>query len=206
MMRKDKKKHGENKIILFALGIIFLIWGIIAIANSLMTEPAQILWFCYLGLVLIGIGIFMGNGGLIGSQIAILGIPLIFWDIDFIYRAVSGLSLLGITDYFLVNRPILSQLISAQHLFTLPLALYALYLVKVKKTDFWKISIAEVIALFFASYLFSKPESNINCVFRSCVNVDIGLPYKIEWFLVFFVLIIVINFILSKMKFLFKKK
>ena len=91
-----------------------------------MTEPAQILWFCYLGLVLIGIGIFMGNGGLIGSQIAILGIPLIIWDVDFIYRAIFGAPLLGITNYLFVNRPILSQLISAQHLFTLPLALYAL--------------------------------------------------------------------------------
>lgn len=202
MVLNDKKRA----IILFALGIIFLGWGAVAIVNSLMTESAQILWFCYIGLVLIGIGIFMGDGRLIGSQIAILGIPLIFWDLDFIYRAISGAPLLGITDYFFMNRPVLSQLISVQHLFTLPLAFYALYLVKAKKADFWKISIAQVIMLFFASYLFSKPESNINCVFRSCVNVDIGLPYNVAWFLAFFILILISNFVLSKMKFLFEKK
>ncbi len=199
-----KEKYKQN--FLNFLGVILLLWGIAAlVGNFLLRGPSQILWFCYIGLIVIGIGILIRSSRLIGSQVNILAIPLLIWDIDFVYRLIMGEPLFGITDYLFVGSLFsLPNLISMQHLFTIPLAIYAMYLIKVKEFDFWKISVIQVIVFYFLVLLFTPSEPNINCVYVNCLGFNLPWPYWISWFLAYFVTIGLTNFILSKLSFLRK--
>ena len=189
----------RQKIFLNILGGFFLIWGVIAILNSMYANhPMQIFYFCYLGLLLIGIGILTKNSFLILSQVYILAIPLLVWDIDFIHWIIFQKSLWGITDYFFIGEhSLIGKIISLQHLFTVPLAIYSAKLIGLKRKDAWKMSFIQATLVFIAVNIFTNPESNINCIFSACLNVYFGLPYRLTWFIIFFSLISITALILN---------
>jgi hypothetical protein len=161
----DKKR--DERILLNVFGFIFLLWGFMAVVNSYLFEGYNmVLWYCYLGLLLIGIGIYSRNSTLIGIQVSILAVPLVFWNIDFIYFLITGVSLWGITDYmFLGNRFVLGQLVSLQHLFTLPFSLYAMAKIKSKFKGYWKYAFLQVTVMYFAVFYLTQRADNVNCVF-----------------------------------------
>lgn len=200
------KRH--RNLILRLLGTLFSAWGAAAIFVSFSEGNFdQIFWSCYIGLLLIGVGILSLNSRLIGSQLSILAIPLILWNIDFISYLIFRDTLFGVTDYlFLSQRLLVSNIISLQHLFTLPLALYTMYLIGVKRTDFWKISVMQMTFLYFIVFLNTNPEQNISCVFSPCLNIELGLPYTLTWFLVSFAIIFLTNFLLAEIPFIKKGK
>ena len=196
-----KKKIGKvDKIILNLIGIFFIFLGVIGIFNYIMRGEYQtILWFCYLGMILLGIGILKRNSFLIVSQLNILAIPLILWSIDYIYYLINAKSLLGLAGYFFVIGSVLQKIISSQHVFTLPLALYALYRIRIGRKDAWKISIPLIIGFYFASILLTSEKLNINCVYRSCFSFSFPGPHNIMWFVSAFLMIFASNFILVKL-------
>ena len=193
----------KNRIMNF-IGISFIILGVGAIINTIYHQNlglAPILWFSYISLILIGIGALTKNYLLIVSQLNIIAIPYIVWDIDFLYILFTGNSLLGIADYFFIPGPLIGKIISSQHLFTVPLAIYALYLIKIRDNYTWLISFFEVGVVFFITRLISSSEQNINCVFSPCMNFSIPY-YHLTWFISFFIIIFVTNFILIRISFL----
>src|SRR3989344_4856725 len=136
----------NKQITINSIGIIFLIFGIAAIINTILnidTGIAPVLWMSYICLIIIGIGVLKKDSSLIASQTAIIGIPYIIWNIDFFYQLMTNSGLLGITDYLFKSSPIIDKIISLQHIFNLPLSLIALHLIKLKRTDFWIISITQ---------------------------------------------------------------
>jgi len=201
-------KRNYKFLVLNILGVFFLILGIGAIVNSLyLRNLTQIFWMCYISLILIGVGILKKNSFLIISQINILAIPFIFWDIDFIYWLVFNQPLWGITDYFFLERTFtIGKVISLQHLFTVPIALYATHLIGLKRKDTWKFSMVQAVLVYIAVTIFTSPETNINCVFDPCINIYFGLPYRLTWFLIFFIMIIITTNVVNRLKFLRKDK
>ncbi|MFH1607739.1 MAG: hypothetical protein ABIA78_01260 [archaeon] len=175
-------------LLLDILGIFFLVWGIIAISVSMYNQnPTQVLYMCYLGLILIGVGILTKRSFIIMSQIYILAIPLIVWDIDFLHWLILNKPLFGITNYFFAEgHSIIGKIISLQHLFTVPVAIYASKIIGVKRKDAWKWSFIQIIFVYIFISLLSNPDININCVFNSCINVYFGLPYRLTWFIIIF--------------------
>jgi len=175
-------------ILLDLLGAFFLIWGIIAIANSMYNQnPTQILYMCYLGLLLIGAGILAKRSSIIMSQVYILAIPLLIWDLDFLYWLIFHHPLFGITDYFFAEgHSLVGKIISLQHLFTIPVAVYAVKSIGTKVKDAWKWSFIQITLVFIIVTLFSPSELNINCAFNPCINLYFGLPYRLTWFLALF--------------------
>ena len=182
-------------ILLDILGIFFLIWGIIAISVSMYNQnPTQILYACYLGLVLIGIGILTKRSFIIMSQIYILAIPLLVWNIDFLHWIIFNKPLFGITDYFFAEgHSLIGKIISLQHLFTVPIAIYAAKKIGVKRKDAWKWSFVQITLVYIFVSLFSDPITNINCVSNPCINIDFGLPYRLTWFIIIFSLTFITN-------------
>lgn len=81
----EKMNEKTKNIILNLIGILYIILGIGAIINTIYLELglAPILWFSYIGIILIGIGVLSKNHLLILSQLNILIIPYLFWNIDF---------------------------------------------------------------------------------------------------------------------------
>lgn len=204
-----KKKAGikADHVILDIIGFVLFSLGVAAIMNSLFIKnPTQIFWGCYLGLIIMGVGIIKRSSFLIMSQVYILAIPLLFWDIDFLYWLLFNHPLFGITDYFFIERTLtISKLISLQHLFSIPFAIYATRKIGLERRDAWKWSFVQITLVYIIVSFFTLPESNINCVFEPCVNFSFGIPYRITWFIIFFGMtlltaVIVNKFLIRKLK------
>jgi len=189
------------------IGFLFIILGIFAYYNGFQNSGlAGVLWFSYTALFIIGIGMLTRNPYLIGSQINIVLLPYIVWNLDFFYVLITSESLWGITNYFFASRPISSQIITLQHLFIIPVSLVSLYFIKLKRNDFWKLSLIWV-SISFLLIRIINPVENINCVFENCLPFQITfIPYPFVWFLSYIAIILLTNFLLVKSKLFIKEK
>ena len=179
----------KNKIIILnLLGTYFLLLGMAAIARSLYSgTPSQILYACYIGAILIGVGILTKKSFIVLSQVYILAIPLLFWDIDFIHWLIFNKPLWGITDYFFFDfSATIDRFITLQHLYIIPVSIYAAKLIGVKRNNALLWSFIQLILMFSVITIFSPPKLNVNCVFESCIDINFDIPYNIAWFLVSF--------------------
>jgi len=186
------------------LGMIFILLGIMAIIESFISKnPLQILWFCYPCLILIGIGIFRKNTYLIISQLNILLIPIIIWNIDFFSIVFINKTIFGITDYLFQGKTaIISLIITSQHLFIIPISLLTIYFKKIKNKTPWKLSIIQITIFFIIIRLFTPIAMNINYAFYPFNPIDKLIPqqyYPTFWFLIFFIMILISNFFLTKL-------
>jgi hypothetical protein len=192
----------ENKeVILNIIGIFLIIFSILAISYAAYRGMTDLIfWFCYIGMIIIGIGCLTKNDTLIASQINLTAGFLIFWIIDFFYILFTNQTLFGITNYFF-NEPILiPKLFSLEHFFLLPISIYALYLVSLKSKDFWKISIIQATIIFLILRILNISENNVNCSFISCVSfIQNNSFYILNWFIIVFSMVFITNFILVKL-------
>jgi hypothetical protein len=198
----------NNKIFLNILGTTLIILAILAVYKTVKRGNLEgILWFCYLGLFLIGLGILIKNDTILASQLNILAIPLMVWAIDFFsYFLLGGRTIFGITEYMFIQGPIGEKIISLQHIFTIPLSLYALKLIKLKNNSTWRVSIVQLIGLYLAVLIFTSPEENINCVYSSCINfLNTNSFYPLIWISSVFCLIYLTNILINR-SFLTKSK
>jgi len=195
-------EEATKRGIVYFIGVLLLVFGIGAIANTIIYIDeglAPILWFSYIGLIVLAIGCFKRDGSLIASQLCILTIPYIIWNIDFFAYLFSGASVWGTADYIFADGALFGKIISLQHIFNIPLSLLALGLIGLKRRDFWKISVVEIVILFFVSRWATTPEQNVNCVYHNCASFDLGLPYVFEWFAAYAVMIGLTSWVLVKL-------
>jgi len=191
------------------LGVAYILISLLAYFNSLYYSNAgNIFWFCYLGILIIGIGMLAGNSDLIKSQLYVLLIPNLIWTIDFLSFLIRGSSLWGITEYFFLAGPLLPKIVSLQHLITIPVALYVFYCLKLRRNSIWVASLLQLAILFFITRAFTSPGLNINCAYRTCGNF---LPflnnyYPWIWLLAGLMMIILTRFILLAMGGLWKPR
>mgnify|MGYP001579157849 CR=1 FL=1 len=200
-------KQRTKTIILNILGIFFIGFGLLAIIQAIKTEnPSGIFWLCYAAMILIGIGALRKDSFLIASQINLLFIPLLFWVFDFIYILFTGNSLFGLAEYFFTGNFLkLSRIISTEHLFLLPLGFLALYLIKLKRKDFWKVSVLQIVLFYLVTLALTDPEKNINCVFESCFAFIGNSFYGLVWFFLFISMTAITNIILLWVRFLWER-
>ena len=193
---------GNKSDLIFRLfgGYLTLI-GILFFVNAFMHPEDTIpLWFSYIAVFLIGIGILTKNSDLIAIQLNIIAIPYIFWNIDFFYHLASGASLWGITDYFFIIGFMnsLGNFITLEHIYTVPVAIGFIYLLGIQRKDLWKFSFLQAVIIFFITFFLSSSEMNANCVFHSCISF-ISLEssgYQLFWFFSVFVMIFLTNFLI----------
>ena len=191
----------KENIITKIAGLIFLIWGITAISHALYYgNPELILWACYISLIILGVGFLIKNKILIESQINFLAFPLLFWTIDFLQYLFTGNSFLGIADYFFNQGPLLTKIITSQHLWALPLAIFSVRYLKSRKNTRISIlySISYAIIIFILSRIFISKESNINMVY-SLFDIT-GIEYIFLWLGISLTIITITYFTLKKLK------
>ena len=195
-----------KKLFLNFFGIFYIFIGILAFYNSIANSGySSVLWISYTVMLLIGLGMLLRSSYLIGSQINIVFIPYLVWSIDFFYNLFFQKSLWGLTDYIFLSRSVISQIISLQHLFIIPIALISLHFIKSKKVNSWIFSILQVAIFFFITRIFSEPSSNINCVFKDCLGI-INSNYIFVWFTAYFIMILLINYLTIKSNIFYKNK
>ena len=187
----------NKKIYLKLVGVLFILFSLYSYSvNLYYGRWYELAWMCYFGLFLVGIGMLLENGFLILTQLNILFIVDIFWNIDFWFHAVTGRTLLGIINYYVLERNILFKAISIQHVFFVPFSLVALYYLKLARFDAWKVSLMQVAVVFPITYLFTPMKENVNCVFRECVNIGMGVPYFFKWLACLMIIIIITNLVI----------
>ncbi len=182
----------------FGLYLVFL--SLLAIANAFFhPEIASPLWFCYIAVFLIGLGLFYGKSDIVAMQINIMAIPVLVWNIDFYHYLITGKTLWGVTDYFFASKDTLSNFITLQHLYVIPITLVFLYFLGSYGKNIWKWSFLEAAGIFILSWFFTAPSANVNCVFKSCINFlhVTGISYQILWFAAMLLMIFLTNRIFS---------
>ena len=199
---------GQSKeIVLKLIGSLLFIIGVFGYYLAIINQDYDLFWwFCYSALIIVGISIFVKNSSLIISQLNILIIPSLIWAIDFFSALLLGIPPFGRTAYFFEETRWFVRLVSLQHLFTIPLVLYSLYLIKIKKLFIPVIiSLFHITLFYFISISLTNPEKNINCVFRSCIPYfNFGQFYPIAWFIAYIFIILVTYFSVTRLKFLRK--
>jgi hypothetical protein len=185
---------------------ILILTAILVINNVLGTKQDYVfLYACYVTLPLIIFGLFKKNSNIILSQIIIIAIPDLFWVFDFFYYIFSGHSPLGLVGYF-PGEPLSWKIASLQHLYFVPLSLFALAKIKFKRN--YKVllfSLFEIILIFLATLLL-VPNTPVNCIDLKCIIVPLEfLPPYVVWFLFTFGFTAISYFIISSLPFIRKK-
>ncbi len=199
-MKKQTKCY-----ILNTIGIFFLFISISSIITSFYRPGiAEAIWMCYISTALIGLGLIYRKGNIILAQIYILTIPLIIWNIDFFYQLITNTSLWGITDYFFANKNFtFENLLSLQHLITIPLTLYSIFLIKIKNKNSEKIAFIQIFIVYFATLALTTQGENANCAFEPCMNLGFEIPfyiYSFVWFASYSIIITLTYYLLNMLK------
>ena len=196
----------NRSLLLNFLSFFFLIYGTFAMDYAVYQDNASwIFWICYVGLIMMGFGIWFRYARVIISQLYILTIPVVIWLVDFGSRLLTGTHWFGTTEYFFGDLLPGARLVSLEHFIILPLGYLALWLVGGKIRGAWIISLAEVTLLYVIGRLWSEAGQNVNCVFNSCFPyVPDDQWYPLRWFLLIFGMIgltwLVLTLILSFLK------
>ena len=192
--------EGKDKIKLVIIGLILVAIGAFALGyNIYMGRYYNLLWFCYIGLVLLGLGAIFRNGDLIMTQLNILTIPLLIWIVDFGYYYFFNRPLFGISNYFFEpSYGAIDKFISIQHLFTLPLAFYALSIIKIREIDMWSWSFGQAVLTYVITLLFVSAAYNINYINSiSFLTIDLGRYYPLAWMGVAFIGVYATNAVIA---------
>jgi hypothetical protein len=103
----------------------------------------------------------------------ILMIPDFLWIFDFFSLLIRGSSIVGIADYFFfVKKDIFQIVIATQHFYTVPLGIWALKIMKAKKS-YRALLISFIEILFFCILMLIISPGGVNCLptLTNCTSV-----------------------------------
>ncbi len=168
----------KKERILDILGWIFLLLGIASVCGHLVFQNWRYaIWFCNHAMIITGLAVIYRNRFWLTAMLNWAVIPVSIWTLDFIVRVVFGVFIFGVTTY-MFEGSVWNNLMSLQHLFTVPLMLYAMHLLKKPAKWAWLGTTAHGIILWIISYYFITPDYNVNCVHSACTLLN-GLPYYV---------------------------
>ncbi len=205
----------DRETYLYVVGFVFALIYLYVFSLFIFLDNYAIglTWMCYLGILLITIGIFLKNSDIILSQVYLLLIPDLLWFIDFFYRLIFGYSLLGFDNFFFRTPYLERKILSLQHLVTPYLAIFSIYLLKPKKKlKPLLFSFIELIILFILGIFVFPVSEGINCLpdYNSCffnrplsfLNYQSAGIYQLVWILIESFFLLTAFFLLRKLKFL----
>lgn len=193
----------NKELQIVAFGILLIFYGIFAMAFALMRgHPSDMLWVCYISMFFIGIASLRKNSFVIAGFLNILLVPLIIWNIDFLVQLITGEQFLGLSNFF-ASKVLVSRFVSISHFFSVPLTLYLLYLIGLRRRDSWKLSIPILFILGIVSPIFTSPIENVNCALRSCVSFLGGDYYQAQWIFVLSVMTLITGLIINRFSIFF---
>ncbi|MEM4247172.1 MAG: hypothetical protein QXR48_00395 [Candidatus Woesearchaeota archaeon] len=166
----------KKERVLNFLGWIFIALGLVSvITHVVFGNWRYAVWFCNHAMIISGLAIMYKNRFWLTAMLNWSLIPVSMWTIDFVSKVLFGIFPFGITQY-MFEGPI--QIISLQHLFTVPLMLYAMHLLGRPTKWAWLGTTAHGIILWIISYFFITPDYNVNCAHQACTLLK-GLPYYV---------------------------
>ena len=192
----------KNKnTLLNAIGILLIVFFIIR-TIFLINEGsfADIFWLCNHAPLVLGIAILFRSGFWITAEISFVFAGVFIWVADYFSKILFNIHVFGSTDYLF---PITNQgffyVTSLVHLFSLPLAIWALFLINKKEASAWKGAIIHAIILIPFTVYFR--EYNLNCFLEPCISwIPSFYLYPLVAFVGYFILFVIpVNKILVKL-------
>lgn len=164
-------------------------------------DPLEILWFCDMTALVLGIGLIMKNKTMITLTL-VTTIPAQFmWIVDFFLEAFGEGS--GRTVILYSFGPVVFWLSVNLHAILIPISAYSTL-----KLGFDKKALPFILVYIFfllnSTYFFTPISENRNCVFYGCDAQDPGGGYANYFFvnsLLYWLLIMSISFYIQKMGF-----
>jgi hypothetical protein len=204
-------KNKTKDIILYCIAALLIISLFFAIGFYLRNKLyIGLFWICYTALPLIIIGILLKKPNLILSQLIIIMIPDLMWIADFIGILLTGNSFLGVSKYFFESGSLFKKVLTLQHLYTVPLSILALGILKIDKIKLKLIliSFVELIGFFILGFILPA-QYGINCLPTSanCTSFVFSkiIPYPLIWIIVEFSFVLISFLILYYLPFIKKK-
>ncbi len=203
----------EKKVkeaILYSIALVLVATMIIIAIYLIQSKDYEaFLWGCYLCIPLIILGIFLRNPYIIIVQVLVLAIPDLMKVFDLIMMWTSGYSPLGMSTIFF-QRPFIGKLAMMQHFYTVPLALWALALIKIKVKENYRILLAglgEIVVIFFLTFFLVTNGETVNCVHVNCTSISIPyMPYFVLWFAFAFAFVSLTYFLIINLNFIKGRK
>jgi hypothetical protein len=169
-----------------------------------------LLWICYTALPLTIIGILLKKPNLILTQLFIIMVPDLLWIADFIGIILTGNSFLGISKYVFDSGSFFKKIVTLQHLYTVPLAILSLGILKINKIkiNLLLISFCELMIFFTIGFMLPS-QIGINCLpaSTSCTSFifPAAIPYPLIWIIIEFSFATISYFILRALPFIKKE-
>lgn len=164
-------KNSKKERILNIIGVVLLLMGItVLVEHSVFGRWQYSVWFCNHAMIISGLAVLFRNRFWLTAMLNWSLIPLSLWVIDFIGKVFFGVYIFRITEY-MFDGTLLAHIISLQHLFTVPLMLYAMYLLGKPARWAWLGTTLHAAILWIISYYIITPDYNINCVHQACISM-----------------------------------
>lgn len=172
-MKKEVKIRFLGWFFLF-LGLISVFWHVV------VQDWRYAVWFCNHAMIITGIALLNKNRFWLTAMLNWALIPVSLWVIDFVGKIIFGKFLFGITEYMFVE-PWWKHFLGFQHLITVPLMLYALFLLRKPDKNAWIGTTFHGAVLWLISYFLITPDYNVNCVHETCVSFLRSQYYVVLW-------------------------
>lgn len=179
------------------LGLFFILLGIITLFwHIFVLDWRYVFWFCNHAMLIVGWALLKKNRFWLTAMLNWSIIPVSLWVVDFLSKLLFGFYIFGITSYMFAQ-PFWKNIVSLQHLFTVPLMLYALWLVGKPHPRAWIGTTLHGTTLWLISYFFIRQDYNVNCVHKACVSFLDWPNYAFWWIIVGITMFFATNKILS---------
>jgi hypothetical protein len=198
-MSRKKAERNWKSTALNITGWFLLVLGIVTASWYVLFSRWQYsLWLCNHAMIIAGLAILFRNRFWLTAMLNWAVLPVSAWCIDFLGRLLFGVHILGITEYMFTG-PMLTKLLSLQHLITVPLMLYGLLLMGRPDKKAWTGTALHAAALWAISYFIITPDYNINCAHAACSITLSWLPaYRIMWPVMAFAMFSLTNFFMVR--------
>lgn len=148
--------------------LVFLVIGLI---NALLAiyelYPPGILWFCSTTVWLFALGLYFRNDLLISSTVTASFVIEFLWTIDYLSFFLTGNLTIGIAEYLLTTNAF-RIIITAYHLVMLVVPIMTIFELKKFHKHSWAGASVYFLVISTLTLILTKPNANLNCVFKTC--------------------------------------
>ena len=143
-----------------------VVWTLISVAWTSHWGPGQLLWLCDIATLGTAVGMILRSRLILTAQLCGMAAYHLAWQVDFISYALCRRMPLGATAYMFSGTLSIYEkaLSSFQHIFLVPACLWALWRLGSSRSG-WILQSVQAAVAFGLTYLFTRPEENINWVF-----------------------------------------
>ena len=181
-------KRQQKEYILQCIGVVLITWSLLNIFFTVRDGSWQhVFWLSnHIGLVL-GSAVLLRKSYWITAELALGFVGEMGWSVDYVGKILFDIHILGSTSYlFVEGYPSTLFFSTLQHLFIIPLGVWALWLLAKPEPAAWKGALFHACVLLLISFPFGV-SLNLNCFLESCVSWIPTFPwYPLFWMIVYF--------------------